>query len=98
MVRPSVRWLFRSRRLTRLGLTPGQSLVLIVLLDHADATGLSFPAQQTIAEESGMERSGVRKALAALVDSGVIEVVEPGGPRKSARYRISSAVGLWATG
>ena len=98
MARISLRWFLRSRRLTTLGLTTGQALVLIVLVDHADAAGLTFPAQQTIAEESGMQRSGVRKALTALVDRGVIEVVDPGGPKKSARYRISSAVGLWATG
>lgn len=98
MARVSVRWLLRSGQLTSLGLTTGQSLVLVVLVDHADATGLSYPDQRTIALETGMQRSGVRKALVALAQSGVVDLVEPGGPQKSARYRVRSSVGLWATG
>lgn len=92
----STRRLLRSGCLTGLGLTPGERLVLIVLIDHADADGITFPAERTIARESGMQRSGVQKQLAALVRNAVIRVVQEGGPRSSTRYQIAPQ--LWTTG
>ncbi len=81
-----------------LDLSTGQSLVLLALVDHADAEGVSFPAQETLAFETGMQRSGVRKALTALIEQDVIELVEAGGPRRAARYRVAASVVLRATG
>lgn len=92
----TVRSLLRSRKLTGLGLTAGERLVLLVLVDHADDDGVAWPAERTIALESGMQRSSVQKQLPALVARGVIELVEEGGPRRSARYRVSPE--LWTTG
>jgi len=92
----TVRSLLRSRRLTGLGLTPGERLVLLVLVDHADADGISFPAERTIAAEAGMQRSGVQGQIPALVEKGIVEVVEKGGPGRSTRYRIMPW--LWTTG
>ncbi|WP_183418169.1 helix-turn-helix domain-containing protein [Microbacterium proteolyticum] len=92
----STRGVLRSGRLTGLGLTAGERLVLIVLIDHADADGITFPAERTIANESGMQRSGVQKQLPALVRNGVIRVVQEGGPRSSTRYQIAPQ--LWTTG
>lgn len=91
----TVRSLLRSRSLTGLGLTPGERLVLLVLVDHADADGVAWPSERTIALESGMQRSGVQKQLPALLAHGVIEKVEKGSSSKSTRYRISP--GLWTT-
>lgn len=92
----TVRSLLRSGRLTGLGLPAGERLVLLVLVDHADDDGVAWPAERTIALESGMQRSSVQKQLPALVARGVIELVEEGGPRRSARYRVSQE--LWTTG
>ncbi|AZS48394.1 hypothetical protein CVS53_03114 [Microbacterium oxydans] len=92
--------MLRSKVLADLPTTPGQSLVLLCLRSHADATGVSWPSQDTIASETGMQRSGVRKALTALVDQGIIQQLSPGsqGSGNSARYLVKFKGELWATG
>lgn len=90
----------RSKMLRDLPTTPGQSLVLLCLRSHADAQGISWPSQDTIAAETGMQRSGVRKALSALVEMGIIQQLSPGsqGSGNSARYLVKFRQDLLATG
>lgn len=90
----------RSQRLSELDLTPGQSLVLLCLLSHADTSGVAWPRQELIALETGMERSGVRKALTALIGKGIIQQLTKGGPGRgnSARYLVAGKRELRATG
>lgn len=92
--------MLRSQRLSDLDLAPGQSLVLLCLISHADPSGVAWPRQETIALETGMERSGVRKALTALVEKGVIQQLTKGGPGRgnSARYLVLGRPELRATG
>lgn len=97
MARTSIRQILRSGAITRLELTPGQSLVLLALADRSDATGECWPSQERIADDLGMSRLGVRKAIAVLVERGAVEIVEKGGPRKSTRYRITLPSYLRAT-
>ncbi|MCM3500625.1 helix-turn-helix domain-containing protein [Microbacterium sp. P26] len=97
MARTSVRQIIRSGTLTRHELTPGQSIVLLALADRADATGESFPSQETLALDLGMSRLGIRKCIDVLVDKHLVEIVEKGGPRRSTRYRITVPSYLRAT-
>lgn len=100
MVRMSADRMLRSKVLSDLPTTPGQSLVLLCLRSHADATGVSWPSQRTLAEETGMQRSGVQKALAALLAAGIIQQLDPGsqGSGNSAKYLVKFQGELWATG
>lgn len=97
MARTSVRQILRSGTLAGHDLTPGQALVLLALADRSDATGECFPSQERLADDLGMSRLGVRKAIAGLVEKRAIEIVEQGGPRKSTRYRITLPAYLRAT-
>lgn len=98
MARTSARQLLRSHTLSALDVSIGARFVLVALADHADADGISFPSQETLADETGMQRSAVRKALTALEAARLIQVLDPGGPRKSARYLLLLGVPLRATG
>lgn len=100
MVRTSADRMLRSKVLSDLPTTPGQSLVLLVLRSHADSAGVSWPSQRTLAEETGMQRSGVQKALAALLEKGIIQQLDPGsqGSGNSAKYLVKFRGELWATG
>ncbi|MFD1337699.1 helix-turn-helix domain-containing protein [Microbacterium lemovicicum] len=95
MAQIPTRSLLRSGNLSRLRLTAGQRLVLLVLVDHADGDGISYPAERTIALESGMQRSAVQKQIPALLHRGVVQLIEKGGPRRSARYRVAPE--LWTS-
>lgn len=65
-------------------------LVLIALANHANSeTNECWPSQRTIATEAGISPGAVPAQVRALVDLGEIEMVEPGGPRRSARYRLT---------
>lgn len=97
MARTSVRQVLRSGAFARLDLTPGQSLVLLALADRTNAKGECWPSQERIADDLGMSRLGVRKAIAVLVEKRAVEIVEQGGPRKSTRYRITLPSYLRAT-
>lgn len=92
--------MLRSKVLADLPTTPGQSLVLLCLRSHADATGVSWPSQDLIAKETGMQRSGVRKALDALMEKGIIQQLSAGsqGSGNSAHYLVKFKGELWATG
>lgn len=64
-------------------------LVLISLANHANTDAECWPAQRTIAREAGISLGAVSVQIKALVESGELEVVSDGGPRTSARYRLS---------
>lgn len=65
-------------------------LVLISLANHADKTdGECYPAQRTIAAEAGISRAAVPAQIAKLTELGELEVIDPGTPRRSARYRLT---------
>lgn len=66
--------------------------VLLVLADHANAGGVAWPSQETIAIETRLDRRDVRKGLAVLLEGGWIECVGNGkGPGNSSRYRLLMA-------
>ena len=97
MARTSIRQILRSGAITRYGLTPGQALVLLALADRSDATGECWPSQERLAADLSMSRLGVRKSIGVLVEKGIVEIVDKGGPRRSARYRITLPSYLRAT-
>ena len=48
-------------------------LVYVVLQSHSGKHGTSFPAIGTVARESGLSESSVRRAIKDLKDIGVLE-------------------------
>ena len=54
------------------GLTPGQKLVLLVLANRANKKSEAWPAIDSIVKQSCMSRSGVKNALRALGDRGLL--------------------------
>ena len=72
-----------------LELSAHEALVLLKLMDHAGADGIAWPSQGTIAAELGMGRSTVVRALARLLEVGVIVEHEPGRSGRATRYRIT---------
>lgn len=71
-----------------LGLSAHEGLVLLKLMDHADVDGIAWPSQITIKDDLGMGRATVQRALARLLEVGVIVEHEPGRPGRTTRYRI----------
>ena len=67
----------------------GARCVLLALANYADEIGESWPAMDTLAKHAGMSPGQCRRHVAALVDAGVIKVVEKGAPddRIPPRYR-----------
>lgn len=56
-------------------LSSPQKFVLVVLAEHAhDLTNEAWPSASTIADETSLSESAVRKALSALRDAGHIEI------------------------
>ena len=71
-----------------LGLSAHEALVLLKLMDHAGGDGIAWPSQLTIAEDLGMGRATVQRALVRLVEVGAIAEHEPGRSGRATRYRI----------
>lgn len=70
-------------------LSPIQQAVWITYHRHADSNGESFPSPKTQAEVAGVRSLGhVRAARKRLVEMGMLEVVQQGDSRHSARYRV----------
>ncbi|WP_223626695.1 helix-turn-helix domain-containing protein [Microbacterium sp. EST19A] len=100
MARITADRMLRSKMLSGLPTTPGETLVLLCLRSHANADDIAFPARRTIAEETGMQRSGVDKAVHSLIAKGIIQELSPGsqGSGNSARYLVRFEAELWPTG
>lgn len=63
--------------------------VAVVIADHVNRdTGIAWPGQDRIAEITGLSKSGVRKAIAALAERGHLEVSAGQGFRVTSRYRM----------
>lgn len=72
----------RSRGFTR--------LVMISLANHANKeTGECWHSVRTIAAEAGVSKSTVADHVRRLVELGEVELLDEGGPRRSARYRLT---------
>lgn len=91
--------MLRSGALSDLPTTPGESLVLLCLRSHANADDIAWPGRRLIALETGMQRSGVDRAIHSLVDRGIIVELSPGGQGNgnSARYLVRPHSSLWPT-
>jgi hypothetical protein len=50
---------------------------------------LAWPAIRTIAQAAGLKRSHVGRILKGLAFRKIIDITEPGGPRKPAKYDLS---------
>lgn len=100
MARITADRVLRSKLLSDLPTTPGESLVLLCLRSHANDGDIAFPSRRTIAEETGMQRSSVDKAVHALIAKGVIQELSAGrqGSGNSARYLVRFESELWPTG
>jgi hypothetical protein len=73
-------------------LTPTQRLVALVLLEHVDAGGACWPSLATLSRESGLGKSAICDALAALEGAGWVTRTRrfsPGGDPTSTLYRFA---------
>jgi hypothetical protein len=73
-------------------LSPIQRLVALVLLEHVDAAGTCWPSLGTISRESGLGKSAICDALAALEGAGWVTRTRrfsPGGDPTSTLYRFA---------
>jgi DNA-binding MarR family transcriptional regulator len=69
--------------------TPAEVAVAVTLAEHFNADrGAAWPAQQTIADLTRMQRRNVRRALDDLEQRGFISRLTDGGPKSSARVAL----------
>jgi len=66
---------------------PGDKLVLLALLQHADAAGEAYPGTAALAAMSGLSRRSVFRCRERLLRSGLVQWTT-GGPGRANRYRI----------
>lgn len=70
--------------------TLAQVAVAVTLAEHFNQDrGAAWPAQQTIADLTRMQRRNVRRALDDLEQRGFIERLTDGGPKSSARIALT---------
>lgn len=73
------------------GLRPADLALWCVLFRHANRRGVVCLAQTKMQEYTGLSRSGTRRALQRLVESGHLERLKRGGPVSGlAAYRMGS--------
>ena len=65
----ALNWAFNMR-----GVSVAQKVVLISLANFADEAGYAFPSIKTIADMSCVSESSVRRALADLVEGGILRI------------------------
>ena len=65
----------RTRAILRSGLPSTQRLSLIAVADYADQHGECWPSQTTLAMNTGYSRRTIGKALAALIEAGILSII-----------------------
>ncbi|MFJ3035576.1 helix-turn-helix domain-containing protein [Curtobacterium pusillum] len=63
---------------------PYERLVYLTLRSHADKRGVAWPSRSTLAKESGLSESTVKKRLVALEEHGLIRVTVR--PKQGAKH------------
>lgn len=63
-------------------------LMLLAIADFADDDGNAYPAVATLAEKCRIQPRNANKILAALRESGELEVRQNEGPKGTNRYRV----------
>ncbi|MEZ9302127.1 helix-turn-helix domain-containing protein [Vibrio breoganii] len=68
-----------QRMLTRtkphlLGISSTEKLVLLCLHDRVDAQGQCYPSQELLAEDTGLSKRSIVRALKTLVEKGYVAV------------------------
>jgi MarR-like DNA-binding transcriptional regulator SgrR of sgrS sRNA len=78
----AVRWVLERSK------TKGaQRLILLVIAEHADSTGIAWPSVETIARLANCSERFVKRTIKKL-DSGELVLERGGGRGRSNRYRI----------
>jgi hypothetical protein len=72
----------------RRDLPPREKHVLTVYAIHADKDGFAYPGIKTVAEETGLGRSTVCRAITALIACGELIETCRGGGRRSTTYQL----------
>jgi hypothetical protein len=75
-----------------LRLRPVEASVLLALIAHMDAQGLTQPSYTQIEAGSGATRTAIRSALQSLSSRGLLLVAEPRAGTKPARYLVGPEV------
>jgi hypothetical protein len=68
-----------------LDLAPTEKLVLLAFADHADDQGYCYPSSDRIAHKSNISARHAKRVIGSLIDSGLLDVVDPGGGRGNPR-------------
>ncbi len=68
--------------LRRKDISPAAKLVYVLLLRHQGKHATAWPAQATLAEETGLTERTVRSAIKALEAAGLIETLSKGSARR----------------
>lgn len=71
------------------GLTLYETKILVVMATMANPEGLAWPARSTLAALTGIDERHVARATKQLVARGLVELLEAGGPKTAARYRLA---------
>ena len=78
------------RRLTAKQMPVEPRMVLTVMVDHANAEGIAWPAVETVADMAGVSEGTARKAIRQLVDNGWLTALNgTKGGRETIRYRVN---------
>jgi hypothetical protein len=80
-----------ARAILASGLPAAQKHVLHALVIHADAHGIAWPSQTTLARDTGLGVRTVRRVLARLRTAEILVEIIPGRQHTSARYHLSPA-------
>lgn len=71
-------------------ITPSEKLLCFALLRFRNnSTGLCYPSHSTLAEWTGLSRSGIQKALRSLREKGLLSSHET--PGRSNKYELGGA-------
>lgn len=82
-------WFFDA--VEALELTSFDVAAFTVVWSHAKSDRIAWPSLRTIATKGGMARSTAQKAVAHLIETGILDVISAGGGRaNSIHYRIAA--------
>lgn len=74
-------------------LSPSEQVVLAALCDRANASGIAWPAVETIATQYGLGESTVREAIKRLTTRGLVLVVRQAGRTNTYRLTLPTSMG-----
>lgn len=66
-------------------------LTLLILADHSDSDGICWPSYAAVARRACCSRRTAMKNVQALIDAGLVEIIERGGRRSNGKGGVNVA-------